>query len=114
MKLSELTVAIKKAVGKKITVYKWWINADIDTPFPHAVIAKVGSGDGLYADNTSYFGSAMCEMYLAMLNDDRQEEIETLMDDALNSLEISYSYRIGYNRDEDIIVKIYEFEIPEN
>ena len=112
MKFSEFFNKINTAVKSSVALYKWWIDADADTPFPHAVIAKLGSGEGMYADNGVYFPTAKIELYLAMLDDSRQEEYEESVDNALDSLEISYSWRMGYNRDENLIIKIYEFEIP--
>lgn len=112
MRFSELYEKLKSKLGKFVAIYKWWIDADASTPFPHAVIAKLGSGEGLYADNGFYFPTAKIELYLAMLDDSRQEEYEESVDNALDSLEISYSWRMGYNREENLIIKIYEFEIP--
>ena len=52
-------------------------------------------------------------MYLAMYDDERQEDIEYAVDKIFDDNNIPYTYIMGYNRDENIVVKTYTFEIPE-
>lgn len=113
MKLSELKEAIEKATGGIIPCHRWCIRDPEEEPLPHACIAKTGSGTGLYADDNRYCPTARAQMYLAMKDDESQEEYEELMDNALESLNINFEYSIGYNRNEALIVKIYSFEYIE-
>lgn len=114
MRLSELAHAITEQTNGEIPCFRWVIRDPEEVPLPHACIAKVGSGAGLYADDARFFATAKAQMYLAMRDDDDQERYEDIMDAALSRLKINYDYRIGYNRDEAIIVKIYDFEYREN
>ena len=52
-------------------------------------------------------------MYVAMYDDDRQEDIELAIDKVLDDNKIPYTYVMGYSKDEAIVVKTYTFEIPE-
>jgi hypothetical protein len=110
MRLSD----VKKLVCEAgIPCYKWVVPDPENVPFPHACVAKIGSGNNLYADNGVYFPVARCQMYLAMYDDDRQEDIEYAVDKIFDDNNIPYTYIMGYNRDENIVVKTYTFEIPE-
>lgn len=80
MRLSD----VKKLVCEAgIPCYKWVVPDPEDVPFPHACVAKIGSGNNLYADNSVYFPVATCQMYLAMYDDERQEDIEYAVDKIL-------------------------------
>ena len=66
-----------------------------------------------FLDNGNYFPTAKCQMYVAMYDDDRQEDIELAIDKVLDDNNIPYTYVMGYSKDEAIVVKTYTFEIPE-
>ena len=110
MRLSD----IKKLVDAAgVPCFKWVVPDPEDVPIPHACVAKIANGENLYAENGNYFPTAKCQMYVAMYDDDRQEDIELAIDKVLDDNKIPYTYVMGYSKDEAIVVKTYTFEIPE-
>lgn len=111
MRLEEIRKIVEDA---GVPCYKYVIPDPEEVGLPHCSCAKVGTGEGtVYADDGNYYPTARVQLFAAMKNDDRQEDTELMIDKALDDAGISYSYSMGYNADEAIVVKIYTFEIPE-
>ena len=116
MRLSEFAIAIEKA--SEIPCGTWFIDPEDEKftddagklIFPHACVAKIGSGGGEDSDNSRYAPSASAQMYLAMKKNGWQEEIEEKMDKALEKVAGPFTYEMGYDKVEAVIIKIYNFE----
>ena len=110
MRLSDIRNMIKKA---GIPCFLWAVPDPEDVPIPHACAAKIRSGEGFFSDDGNYYPVSVCQMYVAMYNDDEQEDIEAMIDRIFCDNDINFSFEMGYSRDEAIVVKTYTFEIPE-
>ena len=83
---------------------------DIDLPF--GTLAKPKNSSIVYGDNTVQKVYGVVELYLAMKKDDEASELA--MDRKLIENGFEYEYQMYYMPEENIVIKVYTFEIEED
>ena len=106
MTLAELRIAFESEFDETGDPTYWYGKADKGTKLPY-IVANDNGSDNFEADNIVYKGKQ--GVYLELYTVQKNEALETRIEELLASLEIPWSKSETKDEDQNFVLMIYQF-----